>query len=117
MKGLLLKDWYMMKMYMRTYLAMLVIFIGVSVTNTDNLFFIFYPCMLCGMIPTSLLAYDERGKWDVYADTMPCPRRQVVSAKYLLGAMLLAVVLILTGLVQGITMAVSGTSSLEDLRC
>ena len=60
MKGLLLKDWYMMKKYCRAYLLIAVVFIAVSLGNEDNMFFVFYPCLLCGMIPVNLLGYDER---------------------------------------------------------
>lgn len=104
MKGLLLKDWYMIKKYMRSYLLLLFIFVAVSFADSNNTFFVYYPCLISGMIPTSLLAYDERSKWDLYAGTLPCTRAQIVSAKYLLGALLLAVVLI-TAVVQGFHMA------------
>lgn len=63
MKGLLLKDWYMMKKYCRAYLLIAVVFIAVSLFSNDNMFFVFYPCLLCGMIPVNLLAYDERSRW------------------------------------------------------
>ena len=36
MKGLLLKDWYMLKKYCRSYLFVLVIFLAVSIFDTDN---------------------------------------------------------------------------------
>lgn len=104
MKGLLLKDWYMMKKYMRSYLALLIIFVVVSFADSNNMFFVYYPCLLSGMVPTSLLAYDERSKWDLYAGTLPCTRAQIVSAKYLLGALLLLVVVLITAVVRGIHM-------------
>ena len=40
MKGLLLKDWYMMKKYCRAYLLITVIFFAVSCVSDNNLFFI-----------------------------------------------------------------------------
>lgn len=36
MKGLLLKDWYMMKKYCRAYLLIAVVFIAVSLFSNDN---------------------------------------------------------------------------------
>ena len=85
MKGLLLKDLYMMKSYCRSYLLIAVVFTAVSLIGKDNMFFMFYPCLLCGMIPVNLLAYDERSRFIRYGDTLPYKRAQIVSAKYLIG--------------------------------
>ena len=114
MKGLLLKDWYMMKKYCKNYILIAVIFIAISVMNADNLFFVFYPCLLCGMIPVTLLGYDERSRWQQYSATLPYTKAQLVSVKYLIGLMTQVTVLLATGVVQGIKMAVSGTFVLSD---
>lgn len=71
MKGLLLKDWYMIQKYCRSYILITAVIIGISLANGENLFFTFYPCMLCGMIPVTLLGYDERSGWMQYSGTMP----------------------------------------------
>ena len=60
MKGLLLKDFYMAAKYCRA-------------------------CLLCGMIPVNLLAYDERSRWLEYSGTLPYTKAQIVSGKYLVG--------------------------------
>ena len=114
MKGLLLKDWYMMKKHYRAYLLIAAAFLGVSMVNPGNLFFIFYPCLLCGMIPVNLLAYDEHSRWIQYCDTLPCTRAQFVSAKYLTGLLAQLSMLADTGLAQGIKMAVTGGFSAGD---
>ena len=108
MKGLLLKDLYMMKRYMRSYLLMMAVFMGIAAMDPGNLFFVYYPCMLSGMVPTSLLGYDERSKWEMFAETLPCTRAQIVSVKYLLGVILQLVVLVLTAIVQGVVMLPTG---------
>ena len=66
----------------------------VSVTDS-NLFLSFYPCLLAGMIPGTLLAYDEQSKWDAYSGALACTRSQLVSAKYLVGLGLEAAMLLL----------------------
>ena len=114
MKGLLLKDWYMMKAYCRNYLLIAALFIGLSVMNDDNLFFVFYPCLLCGMIPVNLLGYDERSRWMQYSGTLPYTRSQIVSGKYLIGLSIQVFMLILTGLVQGVKMSISGNFIWND---
>ncbi|MBE6885290.1 MAG: ABC-2 transporter permease [Ruminococcaceae bacterium] len=108
MKGLLLKDWYMMKKYCRSYLLIAVVFIAVSLFSNDNMFFIFYPCLLCGMIPVNLLGYDERSRWMQYSGTLPFTKNQIVSAKYLIGLLVQITMLIVTGIAQGIKMTVAG---------
>lgn len=109
MKGLLLKDFYMMVKYCRSYVLMAAIFIAISYADSENMFFVFYPCLLCGMIPASLLSYDERSHWLQYSGTLPYTKAQLVSAKYLIGLMTQLAVLLLTALVQGLRMAHDGS--------
>ena len=82
MKGLLLKDLYMTMKYCRSYLLIAVVFTAVSFVGNDNLFFIFYPCPFCGMIPVTLLGYDERSHWQQYRKFSGCTRE--VEGIYLL---------------------------------
>ena len=97
MKGLLLKDWYMVKTYCRAYLLIAVVFIALSFFSDNNMFFVFYPCLLCGMIPVNLLAYDERSRWTQYSGTLPYTKTQIVSGKYLIGLFAQLAILIATG--------------------
>lgn len=114
MKGLLLKDFYMMLKYCRAYLLMVVVFVAVSLVNNDSLLFAFYPCMLCGMIPVSLLSYDERSKWLQYSATMPYTRTQIVSGKYLIGLCIQVAMLIVTAIAQAVRMNLNGAFSVEE---
>jgi len=109
MKGLLLKDLYMMKKYCRAYFIIAVVFIAVSFASNENMFFVFYPCLLCGMIPVNLLGYDERSRWLQYSETMPYTKGQIVSGKYLIGLGAQVVVVLVPGIAQAIRMSVSGT--------
>ncbi len=108
MKGLLLKDWYMLKVYCRAYLLIAVACIAVSFFSDDNLFWVFYPCLLCGMIPVNLIAYDERSRWLQYSGTLPYTRAQIVSGKYLIGLIAQVTVLIVTAVAQTAKMSVTG---------
>ncbi len=104
MKGLLLKDVYMMAKYCRSYLLIAVVFIAVSFFGSENMFFIFYPCLLCGMISVNLLGYDERSRWLQYSETMPYTRAQIVSGKYIIGLGAQLVMLVITAIAQAIRM-------------
>ena len=114
MKGLLLKDWYMMRKYCRSYLFLVIIFIAVSFVGDTNLFFIFYPCMLCGMIPVNLLGYDERSRWQQYSETMPYTKSQIVSGKYMIGLCTQITMILVVGIAQAIRMGIGGTLILGE---
>jgi len=114
MKGLLLKDWYMTVKYCRVYLLIAVVFIAVSFASDGNLFFTFYPCLLCGMIPVNLLAYDERSRWIQYCEALPYSRAQIVSSKYLMGLFAQITMLLVSGIAQGIRMHIGGVFRLDE---
>lgn len=113
MKGLLLKDFYMMIKYCRITLAVSVMFLVLAFFN-DNLFILFYPSMICGLIPTTLLAYDERSRWLQYSMTMPYTQTQIVSSKYLIGLISQSLMLLVIAAVQAIKMSMSGGFMLRE---
>ena len=114
MKGLLLKDVYMTAKYCRSYLLIAAVFIAVSFFGNENMFLIFYPCLLCGMIPVNLLGYDERSRWLQYSETMPYSRAQIVSAKYLIGLLAQSAMLLVTAIAQAIRMNMNNSFSAND---
>ena len=107
MKGLLLKDWYMMKMYCKSYHFIAVVFVALSLVSNGNMFFVFYPCLLCGMIPVNLLGYDERSRWMQYSGTMPYTKVQIVSGKYLIGLLAQLTILLVMGVAQAVKMMIA----------
>lgn len=104
MRGLILKDLYMAWKYCKAYLLILVGFLMMTAGGHGNSFFLIYPSILCGLVPMSVLAYDELCSWHQYSLTLPYTRTQLVSAKYLVGLMCCILVIVLTGLVLGIRM-------------
>lgn len=100
MKGLLLKDFYNMKKCCWTFLIIILVFTIVSVFGDNNSFFIAYPVIIAGMIPVTLISYDERSRWDVYCDTLPYSRAQVVASKYIFTILLVAASVVFVGLAQ-----------------
>ena len=117
MKALLLADFYQAKKYCRNLLLVVAIFAVFSVvTNRGealNVFFAVYAMLLSGLISMNLLAYDAQSKWNIYAQTMPCTRRQQVSVKYLV-SLICAIVVWLVFTVAFAVMAILGRSSLVD---
>ena len=85
MKGLLLKDFYVAKKNLRTFLIMILAFtLGSLAAKDSGNFFLCYGIVLMPGITMSLISYDERYHWDVYAGAMPLSRQQMVTEKYLL---------------------------------
>lgn len=115
MKGLLLKDFYMMKKYCRAYPLFVVVFTAAALVSYDNMFFVFYPCMLCEMLPVSLLGYDERSRWIQYSGTLPYTKAQIVSSKYLIGLSAQIIVMLVTGITQGVKISINGGFRINDL--
>lgn len=103
MKGLLLKDYYLLMKYCRSFLFLIVIMLAASVFS-NNAFLFVYPCVLGGMLTVTLISYDEKEKWNMYSGTLPYTRPQIVSSKYIMGLILGAAVIILAVAAQGARM-------------
>lgn len=115
MKGLLLKDLYMSKHYFKSYFFVVIIFLVVSASGAENMFFSIYPSMLAGIISVSLCSYDEMSKWNLYSGTLPYSKRQMVTAKYLIGVFFQVIVLILAAVSQIVRMNIEGSFSWNEL--
>ncbi len=114
MKALLLKDYYMLKKYGKAFLVIELVFLLLSLMPSDNMFFVYYPCMLCGMIPVSLMSYDEKNKWDAYCSVLPYTKAQIVSAKYIVGLIIQVLLLVITGITQAVKMSMEGGFNLSQ---
>lgn len=88
MKGLIIKDLYMTLKYCKFLFLADVVFIAVSFVSNDNVMFMMFPILFAGVIPITLLSLDERSGWTVYSGTLPYSEAQIVSSKYLMGAIL-----------------------------
>ena len=84
MKGLLLKECYLMRKGLRAFPLLYAVFFSLSLL-TGSEFLSAYPVIMTGLAPVSLLSLDEKSRWHVYCLTLPCTRAQYVSAKYLAG--------------------------------
>ncbi len=80
MKGLLIKDFYTIVKQLRLVLIFLVIMVAIPGINQSAFAMIYF-----AMMPITVMAYDERCKWDSLAATMPYSAKSIVLSKYLLG--------------------------------
>ena len=83
MKALLYKDFRILWKSMKAMLLLIVIFCLIPNNSVMDmsLFFVVYT----GMLPMSLLAYDERSHWDRLALMLPVTPRDIVRSKYVTG--------------------------------
>jgi ABC-2 type transport system permease protein len=89
MIGLLLKDLYILRQYLKTMLIMAAFFALIS-AGLDNpaAFFSGVIVLLCVMMTITSFSYDALANWERYALSMPVTRKEVVASKYLLALIL-----------------------------
>lgn len=114
MKGLLIKDLYLAAKNCRLSLIIAALFGLVALFAPDSTFFLFYPCMIAGMIPVTLLGYDERSRWIEYSGTLPYTKTQLVSVKYLIGLICQGAMMLLILVGYLIKNSVTGTFSIQE---
>lgn len=99
MKGLLLKDFYMVWKHFKIFFLIMLLFTSLSFFGSDNTFFACFPILLMASVPITLLAYDERSGWTKYCGALPYSTAQIVSEKYLIGLILQAAAMIVSFIV------------------
>ena len=114
MKGLLLKDFYLSWRYCRAFIVIVAVFLAVSFTGDDNIFFLIYPIMIASVIPMTLVSYDEHDKWTAYSGTLPYTRAQLVSTKYLVGMCFGSVAFLISMAATTVRMILGGGFVLEQ---
>lgn len=90
MKGLLIKDFYVSLRTGWLYFVVTVVLGGIIAFGGARPFVFLPAAYLMMILPMTLLAIDERAKWNTYADALPITRAQVVAEKYILTLILSA---------------------------
>ena len=98
MKGLVLKDFYLLTRYCRNFLLVAFVFLVMYISNPGNTAAITMLCAVTGILPITLLSYDEREGWITYCQTLPYTKAQYVSAKYVMGLFVCLGSMVLLGL-------------------
>ena len=105
MKGLLLKDFYMMMKYCRSAIIVSVIFLILSALTGGNLFMVIYPVLICSMIPMNLISYEEQSGWEKYCAALPYSKAEIVSSKYIIGLIITGIISLCTVIAQTVQSA------------
>lgn len=85
MKGLLLKDWYMLWKEVKYYVPFTVVYALVAAFTGVPMMFVMINVMLGSMIVKSLMAREEQNKWNSMAVNLPVTVKEMVAEKYLIG--------------------------------
>lgn len=108
MKGLLKKDLLLAVKTYKFILIVCIVLFAVRFFAEEVSVAVLLPVMFAGMLPTSLLAVDERDGWDRTAEMLPVTRAQRVGAKFLLGFLFWAGMAALSLLVEAGASLVQG---------
>lgn len=88
-KGLMIKDFKLMKSQMRFFLIIMILW-GVFMTTQLNMatFFVGYLAVLCSFMTISTFNYDEFENGFAYLMTLPISRKDYIFGKYLFGLLI-----------------------------
>lgn len=84
MTGLILKDLLILRKTLRSYLFMLIVYVGIAFTGvwSADIIGVLLVVMVV-MLPMNVFAYDKQAKWDTYGLALPVGRTKTVAARYL----------------------------------
>ena len=85
MKGLLLKDFCILKKQIKLMVVFVIFYAIWAVAAKMPTMMGTMVILLSIMMPISSMPYDEAGQWYRYAFSLPIPRRTLVLSKYVLG--------------------------------
>jgi len=94
MKGLLLNDWFIIWKQCWMQILCIIIFGLLSILG-DNQNFLLFVVLYSALLPQTVMAYNEKNKWDKMALTMPVSRDQVVGERYLMSFLLVTAAFII----------------------
>lgn len=113
MKGLLLKEFLMLK---KGWVTLVIFFIAFGIGGVGSDFICFMLPLFVAILLYGHINYDEQSKWQQYSIALPYGRKMIVSAKYAAMAIGAVVSTVLVVLLYGVTVAMEKAEfSLKDL--
>ncbi len=113
MISLLVKDLFVLKKQMKIALIILIFYAVLSYTGENASMFIFMAILFGIFLPLTTISFDDRCEWNKLALTMPIKASWLVTSKYLLGV--LGVALGSIGFLL-ISIALKSALTLENLK-
>lgn len=85
MKGILLKDFYIIRRQIVIVSLFLIPLVVLTLSSPSSVTFLVIFILLGAIMPTAALSYDGRSKWDKLQRMLPVSGEKIVMGKYLLG--------------------------------
>jgi len=106
MKSLILKDLTAFQSYVKTLVLFVLFFTIITFSMDDASFLSGMIILWMAMLPISSFSYDQHAKWDLFAQTLPVTRKQIVQAKYVLGLLIVGFATVLAIILNSIVSSV-----------
>lgn len=106
MKGLLLKDIFLLRSYAKTLCFLILAYFVLGVAGNNAYFFAGMSGVICVMMVVTSFSYDNYAKWDKYGASLPVTRAEIVGAKYLLALFLVVIGALITMFMAAVFMLV-----------
>ena len=84
MKGLLIKDFKMIKKIGIIVILISALFFAISILSESSLNFSYYSILLLSAFTINIMGYDEQANWNKYETILPISKTKIVFEKYLL---------------------------------
>lgn len=88
MKGLLIKDFKLMKNMKNSFVIILLVTLGMAFYFSDMSFIVMYMAIIGNSFTSSTISYDEFDKGDAFLFSLPVSRKDYVMEKYLLSLLM-----------------------------
>ncbi len=98
MSGLLVKEYYTLRRYIKQYILLFIFFGALSVYMDSVIYFQAMVTMSMCMLVFTGMSYDSTAGWDKYVMTMPVSRKDVVRSKYIICVIYAATAIVVSGI-------------------
>ena len=98
MSGLLVKEYYTLRSYIKQYILLFIFFGALSVYMDSVIYFQAMVTMSMCMLVFTGMSYDSTAGWDKYVMTMPVSRKDVVRSKYIICVIYAATAIVVSGI-------------------
>ena len=115
MIGLILKDVFNLKKYVKQIGLSVVVFGLFAVQLKNPAYLIGMISMMCSMLVITSMSYDESTKWDKYALTMPILKKDIVLSKYILLVLLVGAGTVFSGIISMIMSEIMQIQKPEEI--
>lgn len=114
MSGLLIKDFYTIIRYYKIYMIVVAAALVATVFVASNYSFVAYCAIMVSAIPIGIISIEEKERWNIYSATLPYSAAEIVSAKYILGLILLGIMAAAASIFELILLVSGGKYSVNE---